>query len=377
VRKRRSGHESSDITFCFTRPKVSFTSVTATAKWVRLRDATGDAGCVVMRLPRRDFLHGAAGAAAFASAFASRPNAARAETYPARPVRLLVGFPPGGGSDVGARIIANRLSEVWQEQVFVENKPGAGGHLVIDIAAHATPDGYTILWVGGAITLYGLMIKSINYDPEADLTPVTLVGTYPNILAFPNASPWHSVGDLIAAAKTNPGAVTFSSPGVGTSPHLTGVLFAHMAGIDIRHVPYRGGGPALTDLIAGRVDCMFNTAGTLLTAVKAGQVRGVAVTSRQRFASAPELPTIAESGVPNFDVTSWYALYMPANSPAALIDKVSRDATAILSEPAIKAKYEQLGITSGGSSPADLGERGRSEAKLWRSVMQAAGLQPE
>jgi len=324
-----------------------------------------------MQLPRRQFLQAAAGAAAFL------PKIARGELYPARPVRLLVGFPPGGGSDVGARIIANSLSELWGQQVIVENKPGAGGHLAIDVAAHATPDGYTMIWVGGAITLYGLMIKSINYDPETDLAPVTLVGTYPNILAVPNASPWQSVRDLIAAAKAKPGIVTFSSPGVGTSPHLTGVLFARMAGIDIRHVPYRGGGPALTDLIAARVDCMFNTAGTLLTSIRAGQVRGLAVTSGRPSPTVPELPTIAESGVPDFDVTSWYALYMPANTPAPIVQKVSQDATAILSEPTVKAKYQQLGITSGGSNPAELAERGRSEAKLWRSVMEAAGIQPE
>jgi tripartite-type tricarboxylate transporter receptor subunit TctC len=308
---------------------------------------------------------------------ASVPSAGHAQIYPTRPVRLLVGFPPGGGSDVGARIIANRLSEVWGQQVIVENKPGAGGHLAIDVAAHANPDGYTMIWVGGAVSLYGLMIKTINYDPEADLRPVTLVGTYPNILAVPNASPWQSVADLIAAAKANPGLVTFSSPGVGTSPHLTGVLFARLAGIDIRHVPYRGGGPALTDLIAARVDCMFNTAGTLLTAIRAGQVRGLAVTSKKRFATVSELPTIAESGVPDLDVTSWYALYMPANSPSPLVQKVSHDASEVLSEPAVKAKYEQLGILSGGSTPAELADRGRSEAKLWRSVMATAGIQPE
>jgi tripartite-type tricarboxylate transporter receptor subunit TctC len=326
-----------------------------------------------MQFPRRQFLQAAAGAAALASL----PSAASAQTYPTRPVRLLVGFPPGGGSDVGARIIANRLSELWGQQAIVENKPGAGGHLALEVAAHDSPDGYTMIWVGGAIPLYGLMIKSINYDPESDLTPVTLVGTYPNILAVPNASPWQSVGDLIAAAKAKPGIFTFSSPGVGTSPHLTGVLFARMAGIDIRHVPYRGGGPALTDLIAARVDCMFNTAGTLLTSIRAGQVRGVAVTSAKPSPTAPELPAIAESGVPDFDVTSWYALYMPASSPTSIVQKVSYDAAAILSEPAVKAKYDQLGITSGGSTPAELGERGRSEAKLWRSVMQAAGIQPE
>ena len=312
-----------------------------------------------------------------AAVLGSLPSTARAQIYPTRPVRLLVGFPPGGGSDVGARIIANRLSEVWGQQVIVENKPGAGGHLAIEIAVHATPDGYTMIGVGGAIPLYGLMIKSINYDPEADLRPVTLVGTYPNILAVPNSSPWRSVADLIAAAKANPDIVTFSSPGVGTSPHLTGVQFARLSDIDIRHVPYRGGGPALTDLIAARVDCMFNTAGTLLTAIRAGQVRGLAVTSRKRFATASELPTIAESGVPDLDVTSWYALYMPANSPSSLVQKVSHDAGEILSESPVKGKYEQLGILSGGSTPAELADRGRSEAKLWRSVMEAAGIAPE
>lgn len=328
---------------------------------------------VVMRLPRRRFLQITAGA----GALSFLPSVGRSQVYPTHPVRLLVGFPPGGGSDVGARIIANRLSEVWGQQVFVENKPGAGGHLAIDVAAHANPDGYTIIWVGGSIPLYGLMIKSINYDPEADLAAVTLVGTYPNLLAVPNLSPWKSVQDLIAAAKAKPGTVTFSSPGVGTSPHLTGVLFARMSGIDIRHVPYRGGAPALADLIAGHVDCMFNTAGTLLGAVTSGQVRGLAVTSAKRFATTPELPTIAESGVPGFDVTSWYALYMPAKTPAPIVQKVSRDVAEILSEPAVRSKYEQLGILSGGSTPTELAARGRSEAKLWRSVMEAAGIQPE
>jgi tripartite-type tricarboxylate transporter receptor subunit TctC len=292
-------------------------------------------------------------------------------------VRLLIGFPPGGGSDVGGRILANRLSEVWGQQVVVENKPGAGGHLAIEVAAHAAPDGHTMVWVGGAIALYGLMISSINYDPEADLTPVSLVGTYPNVLAVPNASPLQSVRDLIAAAKARPGSITFSSPGVGTSPHLSGVLFARMAGIDIRHIPYRGGAPALTDLIAGRVDCMFNTTGTLLTAVRANQVRGLAVTAGKRFPAAPKLPTIAESGVPDYDVTSWYALYMPAKTPAPFVQKVSHDASEILAEPGVKARYEQLGVLSSGSTSAELGARGQSEAKLWRSVMAAAGIKPE
>jgi tripartite-type tricarboxylate transporter receptor subunit TctC len=290
----------------------------------------------------------------------------------------LVGFPPGGGADVAGRIVANRLSEVWRQQVVIENKPGAGGNLAIGVAAHANADGYTMVLVPGAITLFGLMLPSIDYDPAADLAPVTLIGTYPNMLAVPNASPVQSVRDYIAAAKANPGNVTFASPGVGTSPHLSGVLFARTAGIDIRHVPYRGvtaGG--MSDLVAGRIDSMFNTTGSLLPAVRSGEVRGLAVTSGARFATVPELPTIAESGVPGFDVISWYALYVPARTPADIVRKMHDDAVAVLSEPAVKAKYEPLGVLSGGSTQEDLAARVRSEVELWRSVIKSAGIKPE
>ena len=209
-----------------------------------------------MKIPRRKFLHLAAGGVALpAISRVAMPRVAMAQGWPSRPVRLLVGFPTGGGADVAGRIVANRLSEMWGQQVVIENKPGAGGNLAIGIAAHANADGYTMVLVPRAITLYGLMLPSLDYDPAADLAPVTLVGTYPNMLAVPNTSPVTSVRAFIAAAKANPGTVTFASPGVGTSPHLSGVLFARMAGIDIRHVPYRGvttGG--MSDLIAGRVE---------------------------------------------------------------------------------------------------------------------------
>jgi len=328
----------------------------------------------LMKFPRRKFL----GLAAAAIAAPAVSRSALAQAWPSRPVRLLVGFPPGGGADVAGRIVANRLSEVWRQQVVIENKPGAGGNLAIGVAAHANADGYTMVLVPGAITLYGLMLPMIDYDPATDLAPVTLVGTYPNMLAVPNASPVKSVRDYIAAAKAHPGEITFASPGVGTSPHLSGVLFARMAGIDIRHVPYRGvtaGG--MSDLIAGRIDSMFNTTGSLLPAVRSGEVRGLAVTSGERFATVPELPTIAESGVPGFDVISWYALYVPAKTPADIVQKMHDDAVAVLSEPAVKAKYEPLGVLSGGSTQDALGARVRSEVELWRSVIKSAGIKPE
>jgi tripartite-type tricarboxylate transporter receptor subunit TctC len=327
-----------------------------------------------VKIPRRRLLRLAAGAAAWPAL----PRSASAQAWPSRPVRLLVGFPAGGGADVAARIVANRLSEIWRQQVVIENKPGAGGNLAIGVGARANPDGYTMVLVPGAITLFGLTLPSLDYDPAADLAPVTLLGTYPNLLAVPNASPVKSVGDFIAAAKANPGNVTFASPGVGTSPHLSGVLFARMAGIDIRHVPSRGvttGG--MSDLVAGRVDSMFNTAASLLPAVRSGEVRGLAVTSGERFATVPELPTITQSGVPGFDVVSWYALYVPAKTPADIARKMHDDTVAVLDEPAVKAKYEPLGILSGGSTQDALAARVRLEVALWRSVIKSAGIKPE
>jgi tripartite-type tricarboxylate transporter receptor subunit TctC len=218
----------------------------------------------------------------------------------------LVGFPPGGGADAAARIVANRLSEIWDQPVVVENRAGAGGNIAIDAAAHASSDGYTMVLAVIAPAIYGFLLGSLTYDPNRDLAPVTLIDTYPNILAVSNSSPIKSVQEYINKAKANPGTVTFASPGVGTTPHLSGELFKRMAGIDITHVPYRGvAAGGMTDLIAGRVDAMFNTTGSLLQAVKSRQVRGLGVTSRQRFEMAPELSTIAET-VSGYEVISWY-----------------------------------------------------------------------
>lgn len=217
-----------------------------------------------------------------------------------------MGFPPGGGADAAARIVANRLSEIWDQPVVVENRAGAGGNIAIDAAAHASSDGYTMVLAVIAPAIYGFLLGSLTYDPNRDLAPVTLIDTYPNILAVSNSSPIKSVQEYINKAKANPGTVTFASPGVGTTPHLSGELFKRMAGIDITHVPYRGvAAGGMTDLIAGRVDAMFNTTGSLLQAVKSRQVRGLGVTSRQRFEMAPELSTIAET-VSGYEVISWY-----------------------------------------------------------------------
>jgi tripartite-type tricarboxylate transporter receptor subunit TctC len=331
-----------------------------------------------MKLSRRRVLQLAAGAAALP--FLPRAAVAQgaAQVWPTRIVRLVVGFPPGGGADSASRILANRLSEIWGQQVVVENKGGAGGNLGIDTVAHASPDGYTMGLATGAPAIYGFLLGALGYDPIADLAPVSMVGTYPNLMVVSNASPMKSVGEYIANAKANPGKVTFATPGVGTSGHLAAELFKRKAGIDITHVPYRGvAAGGMSDLIAGRVDCMFNTTGSLLQAVKAGQVRGLAVTTAERFEGAPEIPTIAESGVPGFDVTSWYALYVPAKTPQQIVKKMNAGVVAMLAEPAVKARFDLLGVAAAGSTPDELAARARADTALWGPIIKAANIRSE
>jgi tripartite-type tricarboxylate transporter receptor subunit TctC len=326
-----------------------------------------------LRLPRRKFLQLASGAAALSAV----PRLARAQAWPARVVRLLVGFPPGGGADAAARIVGNRLSEMWGQPVVIENRPGTGGNIAMDAAAHAAPDGYTIVLAVNAPAVYRFLLGSLTYDPEADLAPVSLVGTFPIVLVVPNVSPVKSVREYVARAKADPGKVTFASPGAGTTSHLTGELFKQKAGIDITHVPYRGvAAGGMTDLIAGRVDAMFNSTGSMLAAVKGGQVRGLGVSSAQRFELAPELPTIAES-VPGFEALGWYALYVPAKTPAPIAQKINADAVAMLKEPAVKARFEPLGVAVAGSTPEAVAAKARADAALWGPVIKAANIRGE
>ena len=324
-----------------------------------------------MKLPRRAFPHLAAGAAALPTL----PHAVRAQAWPARAVRLVVGFPPGGGADATARIVASRLSEIWGQQVVIENKGGAGGNIAIDAVAHAPGDGYTMLFGVPPLVTNRFLFSTLTYDPDADFAPVILIGTYGNLVVVPNSSPVKSLQEFIALAKANPGRLTYASPGVGTTPQLAGELLKHKAGIEITHVPYRGtGAGALTDVIAGRVDSMFNTTGSLLQPARAGQVRGIAVTSAQRPATAAEFPTFAESGVPGFDVSGWYAIFVPTRTPPDIIAKMHADTAAVLSEPAIRSKFDNLGVTLAASTPAELAARVRTETEMWGPIIKAANI---
>ncbi len=312
-------------------------------------------------------------ASALASSVVAR--GAYAQAWPNRIIRLIAPFPAGGGTDLVSRIVASRLSELLGQQVIVDNRPGAGSNIGLDAAAKSPPDGYTMVLGAPTLATNRFLYATLGYDSLTDLAPVSLLCRFPNIMAVSTSSPVTSVRGFIDHAKANAGKVTFSSPGIGTTPHLSGELLKRMAGIELTHVPYRGAAAgAVTDAIAGRVDAIFNTAGSLLQTVRTGQLRGLAVTTAQRFPTAPELPTIAESGVPGFDVSSWYSLWVPAKTPRDIIAKLNAAVITALAEPAVLAKFAPLGVVVESSTPEALGALLRFEIERWGPIIKAAGI---
>ena len=301
------------------------------------------------------------------------PRIARAQAWPTRFVRLIVPYPAGGGADAIARIVGAKLTETWGQQVLIENKGGAGGNIASDAAAKSAPDGYTMYLGAEFLTTNPHVYPKLSYDPIADLMPVTAVVQYPTLIALPNNSPARTVPEFIAYAKSSPGR-TFATPGHGTGPHLAGELFKRAAGIDLTHVPYRGAAPALNDLIPGRVDSFFNNIAPVVPLMRQGQVRGLAVTTARRSAAAPEVPTIAESGLPGFDVPGWYAIFVPAKSRAEIVAKINADVIAALADPGVKARLEDLGLFVGGSTPQALGHYVKTETEKWAPIIKAAGI---
>jgi len=294
--------------------------------------------------------------------------------WPSRVVKLVVPFTPGGGIDGIGRILGARLSEMWGQQMVIENKPGAGGNIASEFVARSAPDGYTMYISAAGLAVNRYLFASINYDPLADFAPVTLICLFPNILVVPSSSQVHSVGDLLALARTNPGKVTFASPGHGSSPHMSGELFKYLAKVDLTHVPYRGAAPAFTDVIAGRVDCTFAVMASGLPLAQSGQLRALGVTTATRVPTAPEVPTIAEAGVPGYDTSSWFAFFVPAKTPPDIVRKMHADTVAALAEPPIKAKLEQLGVMVVGSTPEELGTHLKTEMEKWAPVIKAANI---
>jgi len=297
---------------------------------------------------------------------------ALAQGWPARPVRIVVPYAPGGSTDTVARITADRLSRIWGQQVLIENKPGAGTNIGAAAVASSDPDGYTIFIGTSSLATSRLLYRSLPYA-LSDLAPVTLVCTFPLLLLTPNSSPARSIAEFIAFARDKKGKVTFASPGVGTVPHLAGELFKQIAGIEMTHVPYRGDAPALTDTIAGRVDLQIGGS-AMLEQVRSGQVRGLAVTTAKRSQLAPELPSVAEGGVSGFDVTGWFAFFVPGRTLPAIVDKIHIDTVTALRDPAVKANFDNIGMVAVGSTPEELAALLTAEMEKWRPVIKQAHI---
>ena len=295
---------------------------------------------------------------------------ASAQSWPAHFVRFIVPFPAGVAPDIGCRVLATRLSEIWGQQAVVENKPGAGGNIGTETVARAAADGYTVLMAAFTHAVNVSLYRSIGYDPVADFQPVTLLSYQPCVMIVPNASPVQSVADFINYAKANPGKTSYASAGHGTSPHLCGELFKRMAGIEMTHVPYRTG--AQQDLIAGHVDVMFAVAPFDL--LRAGHARGLAVTTAKRVSAAPELPTLAESGLAGFDVAPWWGLFLPAKTPPDVVARLHADTVGVLAELAIQKRMQDLGSIIVGSAPDELARYLRTEMAKWGPLIRDANI---
>ena len=321
---------------------------------------------------------GLAAAAVLAPVLGGRTAAAQnssAERWPSRFVRLVVPFPPGGGTDAIARVVAAKLSEIWGQQVVVENRGGGATNIGTESVVRADADGYTILLQSMPLAVNPFLFPSLNYDAIADLAPVSLLCQYANIMAVPMNSHAHSVADFIAYAKAHPGKVTFASSGYGTSVHLSGELFKRMAGIEMLHVPYRGAGPALNDLLPGRVDVMFNNIGAVLPLIQGGKLRGLAVTTAKRTPAVPNLPPIAEAGVPGFDVAGWFMVVAPARTPPAIVERLHRELRGVLAASEIREQIVKLSLVPLDSPSVDeMKAFVKSEIVRWGKVVEAAGI---
>lgn len=321
-----------------------------------------------MTLDRRQF-------ALTTAATLAMPSIGRAQAFPSpgKQVKMIVPFPAGGSTDIIGRAIAEEYGKLWGTNVIVENKPGAGANVGMEFVARSDPDGHTILIAPIGMTINPHLYKNVNYKLE-DFTPVGLAIELPNLMTVPNASPAKTVQEFIAHAKANPGKLSFASSGVGTSIHLSGELFKRLAGVELTHVPYRGSSMAINDLMTGRVDVMFDNITFMLPQVQGGQVRGLAVTTKERAKSAPELPTMIEAGVPGFDVASWFGVVVPAKTPPDISAKLSADLQKVMAMPHIIERFEKLGARVNPLGAQAFGEFLRAESAKWGKLIAEAGI---
>lgn len=319
----------------------------------------------------------AAIAAAVAALATCLGTAAVAQPYPNRPVRIIVPFAPGGGTDVTTRIVSTRLQEALRTPVVADYKPGAGTMIGTEFTARAPADGYTIMITSASHALNPALHGKVNYHPVNDFAAISMAISFPFVLAVTNSLPITSVTGLIAAAKAQPGKLAFASSGVGSTTHLAGEVFKSLTGVDMVHVAYKGGGPALTDVMAGQVPVTFATALETLPQVRAGRLRGLAVSSARRSAAAPELPTIAEAGVPGYDVTGWYVFLAPAATPRPIIERLNLEITRILQTPAVREQMLAVAAEPWPTSPIEAQEFIASETARWRQVIRQAQIRPD
>jgi tripartite-type tricarboxylate transporter receptor subunit TctC len=311
---------------------------------------------------------------ALGALFACIAIGAAAQGYPTRPIRLVVPFPAAGTTDILARAAAQKLTEAFGQAVVVDNRPGAGGNIGSDLVAKSAPDGYTLLMgTVGTHAINPSLYSKMPYDHIKDFVPVVLVAGVPNVLVVNPALPVNSVADLIKLAKDKPGTLNFASSGSGTSIHLSGELFKTMAGVDMMHVPYKGSSPALTDLIGGQVQIMFDNLPSSLPQIKGGKLRAVAVTSMKRAPALPDVPTINESGLPGFEASSWFGILAPAGTPAPIVARINAEVNKWLQSADAREKLLGQGAEAAGGSPEQFAAYIRSETEKWAKVVKASG----
>jgi tripartite-type tricarboxylate transporter receptor subunit TctC len=325
-----------------------------------------------MKLPRRRFLHLAAGAAALSTV----SRVARAQAYPTRPVRIVAGFAAGGGLDITARIIGQSLSERLGQQFVVENRPGAGGNIGTEAVVNAPPDGYTLLLAAVPNAVNATLYEKLNYNFIRDIAPVAGIIRVPHVILVNPSFPAKTVPEFIGYAKANPGKINMASAGNGSSPHMAGELFKMMAGVNMVHVPYRGQGPALTDLIGGQVQVLFAATPGTTDYVKTGRLRALAVTTASRAEVLPDLPTVADF-LPGYEASQWYGIGAPKNTPAEIIQKLNTEINAALADPRMKARFADLGGIPMPTTPAEFRQLIADETEKWGKVVRAANIKAE
>jgi tripartite-type tricarboxylate transporter receptor subunit TctC len=325
-----------------------------------------------MTLPRRQFLHLAAGAAVVPAV----SRFAWAQTYPTRPVRIIVGFPAGGASDILARLLGQALTERVGQTCIIENRPGAGTNIGTELVVRAPPDGYTLLLVSVSNVINATLYDRLNFNFNRDIAPIAGIVRQPALMMVNPSVPAKTVPEFIAYAKANPSRVNYASIGIGTSNHVAGELFKMMTGVNMVHVPYRGRAPALTDLIGGQVQVMFIGPVGSIEYIREGKLRALAVTTATRVEALPDIPTVGEF-VPGFEASSWFGIGAPRSTPPEIADKLNKEINAVLAEPKIKTRLADLGGTALAGSPADFGKLIVEETEKWGKVIRAANIKPE